>query len=152
MIEDNLESENQSNLKVVFILYIGKDTDGMNIYHFLLSENTEETFAEGWAEKPSCNEKIENLMIDDSMYKYEKELKTEIKLDLAQDNCCFSMQDCRDKIIALAYENLDEAEEYPEPCRIVIHFGDSIEYVEEMFAKRDMRLIFIQNEEVYNNK
>jgi len=108
-----------------------------------LSENCDDTFAEGWAEKPSCNEKIENLMIEDSMFEYVKELRTEIKLDLAQNNCCYSMQDCRDHIVALAYENLDEAEEYPEPCRIVIQFGDKIDDVEMMFAKRDMRLRFI---------
>lgn len=140
---NDLEFMDSSNLKVVFILYIGKDSDGMNLYRFLLSDNTEDTFADGWAEKPSCNEKIENLMIDNTMFEYEKELKTEITLDLAQDNCCFSMQDCRDDIIALAYENLDEAEEYPEPCRIVIHFGDKIDDVEAMFAKRDMRLRFV---------
>ena len=139
----DLDFMDQSNLKVVFILYIGKNSDGFNIYHFLLSDNDVDTFAEGWSEKPSCNEKLESLMIDDTMYEYVKELRTEIKLDLAQNNCCFSMQDCRDHIVALAYENLDEAEEYPEPCRIVIHFGDSIGDVEEMFAKRDMRLRFV---------
>lgn len=140
---DDLDFMDTSNLKVVFILYIGKNSDGFNIYHFLLSENSEDTFAEGWAEKPSCNEKLENLMIEESMFEYVKELRTEIKLDLAQNNCCFSMQDCRDHIIALAYENLDEAEEYPEPCRIVIHFGDRINDVERMFAERDLRLRFV---------
>ena len=73
---NDLEFMDSSNLKVVFILYIGKDSDGMNLYRFLLSENTEDTFADGWAEKPSCNEKIENLMIDNTMFEYEKELKT----------------------------------------------------------------------------
>lgn len=137
-----------SGLKVVYILHVGKGSDNMNIYHFMLSEDTEETFAEGWSEKPSCNESRESLMIEDSMYSMIKELRTDITLDLAQDNCCYSMQDCRDKIVALAYENLDEAEEYPEPCRIVIHFGDNIEDVEEMLAKRDMILKTIeQNQE-----
>ena len=134
------ELKENNNLKVVFILHIGRDSDGMNIYRFFLSRDTEETFAEGWAEKPSCNERIEDLVIDESMYECEKELKTNIKLDLAQDNCCFSMQDCRDHIVALGYENLDEAEEYPEPCRIVILFGDDIDDVERMFAQRDMVL------------
>lgn len=140
---NDLEFMDTSNLKVVYIIFLGIDADGMNIYHFLLSENTEETFAEGWSEKPAGNNPREIMLIDNTMFEYEKELKTEIKLDLAQDNTCFSMQDCRDDIIALAYENLDEAEEYPEPCRIVIHFGDKIDDVEAMFAKRDMRLRFV---------
>ena len=53
------------------------------------------------------------------------------------------MQDCRDKIIALASENLDEAEEYPEEGRIIIHFGDKIDDVEQMLAKRNLFTKFI---------
>lgn len=53
------------------------------------------------------------------------------------------MQDCRDHIIALAFENLDDAEEYPEDGRIVIHFGDYIDDVESMLAKRDLRMRYI---------
>ena len=71
------------------------------------------------------------------------ECKTDIKLDLAQDCCCFSMQDARDHIVALAYENLDNAEEYPEP-RIIIQFADSVEDVETLFAKRNIILKYIQ--------
>jgi hypothetical protein len=56
------------------------------------------------------------------------------------------MQDCRDRIVALAYENLDNAEEYPEPCRIVIHFGDYINDVEKMFAQRDLSLKYVEKE------
>lgn len=145
MIEetDNLDFMDDSNLKVVYIIYLGTDADGMNIYRFLLSEDCEDTFAEGWSERPAGVIPKELLLIDETMFQYEKELKTDIKLDLVQDNTCFSMQDCRDHIVALAYENLDNAEEYPEPCRIVIQFGDLISDVEEMFAKRDMRLRFV---------
>ena len=82
-------------------------------------------------------------MISEDQYEYIKEFKTEIILDLAQNNCCFSMQDCRDKIIALASENLDTAEEYPEDGRIVIHFGDKIDDVERVLAKRDILTKFI---------
>jgi spermidine synthase len=53
------------------------------------------------------------------------------------------MQDSRDNIIALAYENLDNAEEYPDP-RIIIHFGDNIDTVENMFAKRDVVLKYLE--------
>ena len=82
-------------------------------------------------------------MISNEMYEYVKELKTEIILDLAQDNSCFSMQDCRDNIIALAYENIDDYEEYPDEGRIVIHFGESIDEVEKMLAKRNLFMKFV---------
>lgn len=140
---NDLDFTDSSDLRVVYVLYLGTNSDGFNIYHFLLSENTEDTFTEDWAEKPSSNIPNERLLIDDSQYEYVKELKTEIKLDLQQDNTCFSFQDCRDQIVAIAYENLDEAEFYPEPFRIVVHFGDYIDDVERKFAQRNMFMKFV---------
>jgi hypothetical protein len=140
---NDIDFTDTSNLKVVYILHLGKNSDGFNVYHFLLSEDCENTFMEDWAEKPSSNIPNDLLLIDDSQYEYVKELKTDITLDLQQDNTCFSFQDCRDQIVALAYENLDDAEFYPEPFRIVIHFGDYIDDVERMFAQRDMRMKFV---------
>lgn len=130
-----------ADLKVIYVKYVGTDSDGMNVYHFLIDEDTSETWADGWDDKPSCN--CGDLQPNSDMYEYVKELKTEINLDLAQDNCCFSMQDCRDHCVALAYENLDNAENYPENGRIVIHFGDSLDDVEAMLARRDLTMRFI---------
>ena len=135
MINDDLP------LKVIYILYIGKNTDNENIYHLLISNDSEKTWAEGWENKPACI--MRNLTPEDDMYEYIAEVKTELKLDLAQDNCCFSMQDCRDNVVALASENLEEAEEYPEDGRIVIHFGDLVDEIEKMLAKRDIILKYI---------
>ena len=137
------EEPEENDLKVVYIVNIGVDSDGLNVYHFLLSDDSSETFTEEWAEKPSSNIPNDLLLIDKSQFEYVKELKTDIKLDLAQDNTCFSLQDCRDHIVALAYENLDEAEEYPEPIRIVIHFGEPIKEVEEKLLLRNLRMKFV---------
>lgn len=138
--KDSLNNENMP-LMVIYVLYVGKNSDNDNIYHLLISNDKERTWAEGWENKPACVMKY--LTPEDDMYEYIAELKTDIKLDLAQENCCFSMQDCRDNIIALASENLEEAEEYPEDGRIVIHFGDLVEDVEKMLAKRDIVINYI---------
>jgi len=140
---NDMDFADSNDLRVAYILYLGKNSDGLNIYHFLLSENVEDTFMEDWSEKPASNIPNERLIIDESQYDYVKELKTSITLDLMQDNTCFSFQDCRDHIVAIAYENLDDAEFYPEPCRIVIHFGDLIDDVERMLAQRDMFMKFV---------
>jgi len=129
-------------LSVVFVKYLGTDMDGTKIYRFYLSSKPEEVFAEGWGEVPACNVPRNLIDLDEDMYEYILELKTNITLDLAQDCCCFSMQDARDHIIALAYENLDGVEEYPEP-RIIIQFGDEVEKIEKMFAKRDLKLRYV---------
>lgn len=138
--EDNMIDENNT-LMVIYVLYVGKNTDDENIYHLLISNDKEKTWAEGWENKPACV--MRDLTPEDDMYEYIAELKTDLILDLAQDNCCFSMQDCRDNVVALASENLEEAEEYPEEGRIVIHFGDTVDEVEKMLAKRDILINYI---------
>lgn len=135
--EDNIKSP----LKVVYIAQIGKNTDDEFIYHFLITVDSERVWAEGWENKPACV--MRDLTPEDDMYEYVAEVKTDLKLDLAQTNCCFSMQDCRDKVVALASENLEEADEYPEEGRIVIHFGDLVDDVEVMLAKRDIVMRYI---------
>lgn len=129
--------------KVVYVSLVGKDASGLNIYNIFVSQNTDDVFSEGWGEKPASNIKNDFLMIGNDMFDYIKEVRTDIILDLAQDNTCFSMQDARDNIVALAYENIDEYEEYPENGRIVIHFGDMLSDVEKMLAKRDIQSKFI---------
>lgn len=141
MAIDELKVENNEP-SVVFVKFMGRDIDGTYLYHLYLSSKPEDAFAEGWGEVPASTVPRKLIDLDKDMYEYVMELKSEIKLDLAQDCGCFSMQDSRDHIIALAFENLDNAEEYPEP-RIIIQFGDGIDYVEEMFAKRDVTLKYI---------
>lgn len=68
-----------------------------------------------------------------------KVVKTEIKFDLAQKNACYSMQDCKDMIIPVVWENIDGYEEYPEKGRIVLHFGDDIETIKEIFDLRKIK-------------
>ena len=138
--EDNMIDENNT-LMVIYVLYVGKNTDNEYIYHLLISNDKEKTWAEGWENKPACV--MRDLTPEDDMYEYIAELKTDLILDLAQDDCCFSMQDCRDNVVALASENLEEAEEYPEEGRIVIHFGDTVDEVEKMLAKRDILINYI---------
>lgn len=137
--ESVYEDVGEKELYAVYVMPVGQNADGLNIYHLFFSSNPDDTFAEGWSEKPACI-MAPLLMVPQENYDCVKELKTTVKLDVAQQNCCFSMQDCRDHCVALASENLDEADEYPEPVRIVIQYGDHVDDVESMLARRDMAL------------
>ena len=138
-----VEGENESQeLCLVYVKHLGTDIDGTNIYHFYLSENVDDAFGEGWGEVPACNVPRKLMELDSNLYSYVMECKTEMKLDLAQDCCCFSMQDSRDHIVAIAWENLDNAEEYPEP-RIILQYGDTVDTLERLFAKRDIVLRYV---------
>ena len=129
-----------SNLYVVYVQEVGKDNDGNYVYEFLISEHPDSIWMDSWNEIPVCNET--DVKPSQDYYDYVKELRTDIKLSLGQNNCCVSFMDIKDNIAALAYEDLSEAEEYPDP-RIVILYGDPLDEVEEMFAKRNLYMKYI---------
>lgn len=133
-------------LRVVYIHFEGETSDGLNVYHFLLTETPEDVFAEGWGEIPACNIQSSLMLPPDDQYSFIKEWKTNIKLNLAQNNCCCSFQDCRDDCVALAYENIDEYEEYPEPLRFVWHYGQLMSDIDAELAQRNMKTRFITKE------
>ena len=134
------EKVNTSNLYVIYVQEVGKDNDDNYVYEFLISEDPDSVWVNNWNEVPVCNES--NTKPADDDYDYVKELRTDIKLILGQNNCCVSFMDIKDNIAALAYEDLSEAEEYPEP-RIVILYGDPLDEVEEMFAKRNLFMKYV---------
>lgn len=129
-----------SNLYVVYVQEVGKDNDGNYVYEFLISEDPDSIWMDSWNEIPVCNET--DVKPSQDYYDYVKELRTDIKLSLGQNNCCVSFMDIKDNIAAIAYEDLSEAEEYPEP-RIVILYGDPLDEVEEMLAKRNLVMKYI---------
>jgi hypothetical protein len=51
------------------------------------------------------------------------------------------MQDCMDGIIALAFENIDAYENYPDDGRIYFMFGESIDDVERKLAMKHILFI-----------
>lgn len=141
--------ENYDDMQLLYVTYKGSDLDGRRIYQFIFGTEEQKMsfWIEGFEEKPSGI--AGDFVIEDSQYEIVKELKIyNIKLDLAQNNMCFSMQDCRDRCIALAYENLDNEEddpdfEYPEEGRLVFHFGMPMVDVELILAKRNLLMSFV---------
>ena len=129
-----------TQIHLVYITMLGKEPGGDNFYKLFLSDTPDDVFAEGWGEKPACNQSPESLMIAPDMFQYTAELRCDINLDLAQDSCCYTMQDCKDGIIAMAAENIDNVEEYPEEGRLVLHFGDTFEDADYKVAVRGYTL------------
>lgn len=134
---------------MLYVNFLGNDLDGRNIYQFLFGtdEQADVFWVEDFDVKPAGV--VRDFYVDDSQYEEVRELKVyKIRLDLAQDNTCFSMQDCRDNCVALAYENLDNLDndpnfEYPEDGRLVFHFGMTMLDVEMVLAKRELQMSFV---------
>ena len=117
-------------LKLCFIKYIGEDIDGLNIYEFLFTDKIDEFWGENFEIFPSCL--CNELIPDSNYYSLVKKIKTELKLDLAQDSCCTSFQDAIDGVISIAYHIFND------DSVIVFNFGDSLEIVKNSLSARNI--------------
>ena len=128
--------EIDEDVKLCFIRYVGVENDGYNQYEFIFTNDIEAVFGDGFDQKPACL--VNDLMVDEQYVTEVHTVKMKIKLELIQDNCCFSMSDCYDGILALAWESLDGYDEYPEDGRIFFKFGESLEEVEKKLAMKNI--------------
>lgn len=131
--------KNYDDIKDVYLCFIrliGEENDGAYRYEFIFTDNIDEVWGEGFDQKPACL--VNDLMVEEEYVTEVHIVKTKIKLDLIQNNCCFSISDCYDGLVCLAGENLDEMEDYPEDGRIFFRFGESIDEVENKLAIKNI--------------
>ena len=131
--------EIEEKINLCFIRLIGEESDGYYRYEFIFTDNVDEIFGENWEFKPCCL--VNDLMPSDEYISEVHIVKTKIKFDLIQDNCCFGMQDCLDGIVAVAFENIDDLEEYPDDGRLVFMFGETYEDVERKLAMKGVLMM-----------
>ena len=130
---------NDEKLYLCFIRLIGEENDGYYRYEFVFTDNIDEVWGDEFNQKPACL--VNNLMVNDEYITEIHIVKMKIKLDLIQDNCCFSISDCYDGIVSLAYENTDSYEEFPEDGRIFFRFGETIDEVERKLAIKNILML-----------
>ena len=128
--------EVNEDLKLCFIRLIGEENDGFYRYEFIFTDNIDEVWSEDFAQKPACL--VNDLMVDEQYVTEVHIVKTKIKLDLIQNSCCFSVSDSYDGIVSIAWQNIDDLEEFPEDGRIFFRFGETIEEVEEKLAIKNV--------------
>lgn len=125
-----------SELFLCFIKHIGKDVENMNSYEFLFTDRVDTFWGENFDVLPSCL--CDELIPNEEDFNMKKNLRTKLNLTLIQDSCCHSFQDCADGIIALAYENITDYDEYPENGRLVLPYGISLEDTEKLLANKGL--------------
>ena len=116
------------NITLCFVRTIGNDVDGNNLYELFFTEESDTFWGDGFEYMPASL--VNELTPNEDSYSVVKTIKTNLKLSLATESCCHSMQDCIDGIIALAYEDISGYDEFPDEGRLVLHFGDSYSDVE----------------------
>lgn len=126
-------------MKELFLIYVnkvGKNYKGEFIYEFIFSDTIKDIDGDEWDTFPASGrpEPPHDIFI-----KQVGRLESELKLDVVQDSSEFAVWDAVDGVIALAYENIDEYESYPEK-RLCFHFGSTMSMVEEKLYEKDLIL------------
>ena len=131
-------------MKLVYINKIGQNWKGNYIYEFLFSDVVKDIDGEGWDSYPSSGnpEPPEGIFV-----KKTGQLNTILKLDLVQESDSFAMWDAVDGIVAMAWENMEGYDDYPEK-RLFFSFGEDIESVNDKLYEKDMVLNY--NKELIN--
>lgn len=103
--------------KLVYVDKVGQNVDGEYEYDFYFAEHpivhkewTYETSGLQESVKPKRYDSIKRVVM-------------KIPLLCLQDNMCFGMQNGVDGVVALAYEDISDYDEYPADGRLVFHYG-----------------------------
>jgi hypothetical protein len=133
-------------MKLIYVNKVGNLWKGEYYYEFLFSDadNLKEVIdGEGWDSLPSAG----NPEAPVDITKEVGALYTDINFDLIQESESLCMWDAVDGVIAMAIENLEGYDEYPE-SRLFFHFGEDQKSVEDKLYEKDLVLKY--NKETIN--
>jgi hypothetical protein len=133
---------------LIYVNELGPNYKGDNTYEFIFSNSLEEIWGDSWESNPANGypsppdlEFINKVGILKS---------SEITLSVIQKSDYFSMTDCMDDVISLAWENeLDEID-FTIKKRLVFRFGETEQSVKNKLYERDIVLEF-EKKIVYEN-
>ena len=122
------------DLYLVFVRDVGREND-IYEYDFYFAHDPDAFWGSGFdAQFANQDEAIP----DEKTYDKVLRLRTIIPFFCIQHNRCFSMQHVVNGIVAVAFEDITDYDEYPEPYRIVFDYGENINSVEEKLASRSV--------------
>jgi hypothetical protein len=125
------------DLYLIYVNHVGKNYKGNHIYEFLFSDTTSGIDGEEWDTFPASGrpEPPHEIFI-----KYVGKLDSNLKLDVVQNSDTFAVWDAVDGVIALAWENVNAYDSYPEH-RLCFKFGESVKEVENKLYEKDLILV-----------
>jgi len=122
-------------MKLIFVRKIGEEWNGKYIYEFIFAEDTEGVDGESWDTYPANGnpEPPEEAYVD----KVGRVETAEFNLKCVQDSDSFAVWDAVDGVVALAYEDITDYDEYPED-RIKFFYGDDLSIVTDALYAKDI--------------
>jgi hypothetical protein len=121
---------------LIYINRVGKDYKGNFIYEFIFSDTTKDIDGEEWDTFPASGRPDAP---HDKFIKKVGRLESDLNLDVVQNSDTFAVWDAVDGVIALAWENINAYDAYPE-TRLCFRFGEAIADVEEKLYEKDLIL------------
>lgn len=125
-----------NNLFLIYVNMVGKDYKGNLIYEFIFSNTTNNIDGEEWDTFPASGRPEPP---HDNFIKNVGRLESELKLDVIQNSDTFAVWDAIDGVIALAWENINAYDAYPEK-RLCFKFGETLEDVDAKLYEKDLIL------------
>ncbi len=127
-----------NNLILIYVHSIGEEWQGDNIYEFIFSDKTEDVEGEDWDIYPASIGNVTPPPQD--VVRLVGVLRSDdVTLDVISNSDTFSVWDALDGVVALAYENLDDIDEYPDN-RLVFRVGDTLEKINDNLLTRGLIL------------
>lgn len=118
---------------LVYVRPSFKNTDGTFEYDLFFSETPEYVWGPDWdVNNPSA---CGDLTPEESTYSEIYHVKTTLPLKTAEETSCYSMEYVTYGILALAWIDIENLDEYPEHGRMSLHFGDNKDVVFSKFAE-----------------
>lgn len=126
-------------MKKLFLIYVnmvGKDYKGNLLYEFIFSDTIKNIDGEEWDTFPASGRPEPP---HENFIKTVGRLESELHLDVIQNSDTFAVWDAIDGVIALAWENINAYDAYPEK-RLCFKFGETLEEVESKLYEKDLIL------------
>lgn len=125
-----------NKLFLIYVNMVGKDYKGNLLYEFIFSDTTKDIDGEEWDTFPASGRPAAP---HDQFIKKVGRLESELNLDVVQNSDTFAVWDAVDGVIALAWENINAYDSYPEK-RLCFKFGEPIQEVEAKLYENDIIL------------
>jgi hypothetical protein len=125
-----------NELFLIYINMVGKDYKENYIYEFIFSDSIKNVDGEEWDTFPASGRP---KAPHDELIKKVGRLESVLKLDVVQNSDTFAVWDAVDGVIALAWENINSYDSYPDK-RLCFKFGEPIKGVEDKLYAIDLIL------------
>lgn len=108
---------------LVYVKPICKNTDNTYEYDLFFSETPEYVWGPDWdVDSPASNG---DITPDSTTYSEIKRIVTNLPLTTLEETTCYSMEYATYQIMALAWINIENLDEYPENGRLTMYFGET---------------------------